>query len=71
MPVTKPDLELTQVVVPNPVFANDPLQFALTVRNIGPSSATGIVVEETLPPGVTFVEATSSRGRGLSRAGEW
>jgi len=60
-PVTAPDLEITQVAIPPAQFASDPLIFSITLRNIGPSTATGIVWNDTLPTGVTFVDAKTSR----------
>jgi large repetitive protein len=42
------------------------ITYALTVQNSGPSTATGVVLTDTLPPGVTFVSAT---GGGSHSAG--
>src|SRR5207248_11730833 len=38
------------------------LTYALVVTNMGPSIVTGVTLTDTLPPGVTFVTANSSRG---------
>jgi len=36
--------------------------YTITVSNAGPSTATGVVVNDTLPAGLTFVSATPSQG---------
>ncbi len=40
----------------------DTVTFTVTVGNAGPSPATGVVVTDALPAGLTFVEATASQG---------
>lgn len=42
--------------------AGQQYQYTLTVHNAGPSDATGIVVTDTLPEGMTFVSATGATG---------
>ena len=42
----------------DPVTAGDDLVFTVTVDNLGPSQAEGVVVASTLPPGVTLVATT-------------
>ncbi|MFW6183046.1 MAG: TadE/TadG family type IV pilus assembly protein, partial [Chloroflexota bacterium] len=44
------------------VEAGDTLTYNLVVTNDGPSAAEGIVVNDTLPPNVTFVSASASQG---------
>jgi uncharacterized repeat protein (TIGR01451 family) len=48
------DLEIAKSDAPDPVIAGENVAFTLTITNHGPSDATGIVVTDILPPGVTF-----------------
>jgi len=52
------DLALTKTDSPDPVVAGEALTYTLIVVNNGPWEATGIVLTDTLPAGVTFVSAT-------------
>ena len=49
----------------------EPLEYHLVVRNAGPSSATGIVASDVLPPQVTYVSSTPSRGTYTPGNGLW
>ncbi|HSM58632.1 MAG TPA: CARDB domain-containing protein [Candidatus Sulfomarinibacteraceae bacterium] len=44
------------------VEAGDTLTYRLVVTNNGPSAAEGIIVNDVLPPNVTFVSASASQG---------
>jgi len=48
------------------VPAGSNLVYTISVTNFGPSSASGVVVTDTLPAGVTFVSAS---GAGAYNAG--
>jgi uncharacterized repeat protein (TIGR01451 family)/fimbrial isopeptide formation D2 family protein len=55
------DLSITKTVAPDPVVAGTTVTFTLSVANGGPSLARSpIVVTDALPPGVTWVDGTSS-----------
>jgi uncharacterized repeat protein (TIGR01451 family) len=59
-PQTLADLSLTKTGAPDPVLADAPITYTLTVGNAGPDMATVLVVTDTLPPGTTFVSATGT-----------
>jgi uncharacterized repeat protein (TIGR01451 family) len=51
------DLGITKADSADPVDPNDPLSYAVSVANTGPSHATGLTLTDTLPAGVTFVSS--------------
>ncbi len=52
------DLEVDKSDSPDPVAAGSSLTYTVTVRNNGPSTATGVTLTDTLPAGTTFVSST-------------
>ena len=56
------DLAIVKTAAPSPVTAGNQLTYTLTASNNGPSDATGVSIADTLPAGVTYVSASSSRG---------
>ena len=48
------DLQITKTDVTDPVNAGTTIEYDLVVFNDGPDDATGVVVRDTLPAGVTF-----------------
>ena len=56
------DVAITKTASPEPVTAGNQITYTLTVRNNGPSAATGVQVLDTLPAGVTFVSSNPSTG---------
>lgn len=63
------DLAIEKTATPEAVVAGQQLTYTLVVTNLGPSNATGVTVEDTLPAGVTFVSATPSQGTATESAG--
>jgi uncharacterized repeat protein (TIGR01451 family) len=61
-------LTITGTDSPDPVAVGNSLSYTVTVTNDGPSVATGVTLTDTLPAGVTFGSATTSRG-SCSRTG--
>ena len=67
------DLEITKVVNATMAQTGDQVTFTVTVTNDSAnanSSATGVQITDTLPPGLTFVSATPS-GNGVFSNGVW
>jgi uncharacterized repeat protein (TIGR01451 family) len=45
--------------------------FTVTAHNAGPGNATGVVITDNLPAGLTFVSATASQGAYANATGVW
>jgi uncharacterized repeat protein (TIGR01451 family) len=56
------DLALGLSGSPASLFTASALTYTISVTNLGPNSAPGIVVADTLPPGLQIVSTTSSQG---------
>jgi uncharacterized repeat protein (TIGR01451 family) len=52
------DLSVTKTTNKETVAGGDTLVYTVTVNNAGPSDAQNVVVNDTLPPGVTFVSTS-------------
>lgn len=65
------DLSLTKTVDDARPNVGEDVTFTITVTNSGPDAATGIQVEDQLPPDVVFVSATASRGTYNESTGIW
>jgi uncharacterized repeat protein (TIGR01451 family)/LPXTG-motif cell wall-anchored protein len=64
------DIEVTKVADPTTVDEGETTDFTTTVTNQGPSNATGVVVVDTLPEGLTYV-SHSGDGTFDPVTGEW
>jgi uncharacterized repeat protein (TIGR01451 family) len=66
------DLELTKAVdEPNP-NVGDTVTFTLTLTNHGPNDATGVVVSDALPPGLTYQSSVPDPGTSFDPVtGAW
>jgi uncharacterized repeat protein (TIGR01451 family) len=56
------DLSIAKVADPDPVSPGQELTYTITVSNAGPDDADGVIVDDTLPSGVTLVSVSSSQG---------
>jgi uncharacterized repeat protein (TIGR01451 family) len=56
------DLSITKSDSPDPATVGINLTYTITVKNNGPSGATGVTMSDSLPATVTFVSATPSQG---------
>jgi uncharacterized repeat protein (TIGR01451 family) len=52
------DLALVLADAPDPVLLGTNLTYTITVQNLGPATATGLVAYDTLPPTVNFISAS-------------
>ncbi len=68
---TQIDLSLTKTVDDDTPNANQDVTFTILVANAGPDQATGVVVEDLLPAGISFVSFTASQGAYVSGTGLW
>jgi len=59
---SSPELELTMTGSPNPVSFGSSLSYTINVKNNGEVAATGVTLNDTLPPGAMLVSATSTVG---------
>jgi uncharacterized repeat protein (TIGR01451 family) len=65
------DLAVTKMVTPAAPAFGTPATFTLVVRNLGPGLATGVVLHDPLPAGLTFLGATASQGVYNPASGVW
>ena len=69
--VNQVDLSVTKTVDDNTPTRNQNITFTITVSNSGPANSTGVVVEDLLPAGLTFVSSNPSQGSYVSGTGLW
>jgi uncharacterized repeat protein (TIGR01451 family) len=62
-PSDSTDLKLTKADSPDPVTVGTPLTYTIQAQNLGPGTATGVVVTDSIPKGVDFASASSSVGQ--------
>jgi uncharacterized repeat protein (TIGR01451 family) len=55
------DLSLAKTDSPDPVYPTQTLTYAITLTNNGPDAANSVVVTDTLPAGVTFVDCAANQ----------
>ena len=61
-PAAVVDLSIVKVDRPDPVFVGANLTYTLTVRNLGPDTATNVQVADSLPATTEFVSVSTSQG---------
>ncbi|MGK4567239.1 Ig-like domain-containing protein [Flavobacterium sp. 3HN19-14] len=69
--VKNTDLRITKTTPNMTPVAGSNIVFTLTATNLGAANATGVVVNDLLPAGYTFVSATPSAGSYNSGTGVW
>ena len=65
------DLAVSKTADTDLPFANGPLIYTVTVINHGPSDATGVIINDTLPLSVTLVASNTSQGSYDDNTGLW
>jgi uncharacterized repeat protein (TIGR01451 family) len=65
------DLAVKKVAAPVRVVVGHLVTFTITVRNLGPGTAPGVVVADKLPAGLAFVSAKPSQGTYSAATGQW
>lgn len=65
------DLSLAKVVNTSTPTVGQNVTFTLTLSNAGPTAATGVMVRDQLPAGLTFVSSTASHGSYSNATGVW
>lgn len=67
--LTGTNLSISQSDTPDPVNVASNMSYTLSVANAGPDDATGVIVTDTLPAGVTFQSASATQGSCSHAAG--
>lgn len=70
-PPAEADLELSKIVDNPTPNEEETVNFTITVINNGPGTATGVVVADLLPDGLTFDSSTPSQGSYNLETGIW
>lgn len=65
------DLSLTKIVDNENPQNGDNITFTVTASNAGPANATGVIVTDFMPGGVTYVSHQASRGTYFPINGTW
>jgi uncharacterized repeat protein (TIGR01451 family) len=69
--VPKADLSLSKTVDVSTPFVGSTITFTVTLTDLGPNTATSVVVGDRLPAGLTFVSAVPSQGSYNPNTGVW
>ena len=65
------DVAISKSVSPASVLVGQPTTFTVVVTNHGPARVTGLVVQDLLPAGLSFVSASASQGSYADATGAW
>ena len=65
------DVAISKSVAPAAVLVGQPTTFTVVVTNHGPARVTGLVVQDLLPAGLSFVSASPSQGSYADATGAW
>ncbi len=70
-PRTVTDISISKTADNLSPLVGDQLVFTVTVNNAGPNDATGLVIEDALGTGYSFISATASSGNYDAISGAW
>ncbi|HVS07651.1 MAG TPA: hypothetical protein VHK65_15995, partial [Candidatus Dormibacteraeota bacterium] len=65
------DVGVTKIASSGTVTVGSNVTFTITASNFGPSNATGVLVSDPLPAGLTYVSSVPSQGTYTSGTGVW
>ena len=65
------DLLMSKTVQPSSAATGDTVVFTLSVSNLGPDPATGVVVSDQLPPGYQYTGSSAGQGSYDAATGLW
>ena len=65
------DLAISKSVDDSSPLEGETVTFTVTVTNNGPDAATGVVVNDVIPAGLTFQSAATSDGAYATGTGNW
>src|SRR5262249_2721223 len=68
---TSADLTMAQMASPAVPGVGKPVTFTMTAANNGPDAATGVVVNDVLPSGLSFVSGSAAQGTYDPSTGVW
>src|SRR5262249_45769629 len=69
---TNADVEVTKFAAPTAgILVGDTVTFTVVARNHRPNAASGVVIPDGLPAGLTLVSASASQGTYVPATGEW
>jgi uncharacterized repeat protein (TIGR01451 family) len=67
--ISAADLALAQIASTSQVFIGNTVTYTIFVTNLGPLTATGVVITDTLPANAAFISAIPSAGGSSSQNG--
>src|SRR5262249_25587066 len=65
------DVAVSKSVTPTTALVGDTITMFVSVLNNGPNGASGVVVTDVLPAGMTFVSASPQQGSYVASSGQW
>src|SRR5262249_3099868 len=68
---TAADIAVTKTVTPATASVGGTVTFTVTATNNGPNQATGVVITDVLPAGLSLVSFSPAQGSYVARQGTW